>query len=274
MTAGVSDRVAAGLAVAVLALVLGIWSSLVLGLGAVLDVLAGVLAPLLAIGSVVLSLVRHDHAVRHPWWLLALAIAAELERAGAAEKGDGMRGSGRASTWWVRLYGDRLLAIRRNTRRGRFTVDEETSLETAAALLSNALRRLEADDRIRHDALHDQLTGLLSPREVLTRLAGDEFVVLCRDVGSTAEVTQLAERISAAGSQPFALSAATVSVGASTGLAVGPRDGTDELLHRADLAMYAEKERRREREAASAADPVAASGGSAGGRRAAARLHR
>ncbi|TXC72711.1 EAL domain-containing protein [Sphingomonas ginsenosidivorax] len=86
-----------------------------------------------------------------------------------------------------------------------------------------------------------QLTGDIS---LCGRLGGDEFAVVIRDATDAAAVERLAQRIIDALSHPYEIDQHTLYIGASIGLAVGPRDGrTAEMLIRsADLALYRAKD--------------------------------
>jgi len=77
----------------------------------------------------------------------------------------------------------------------------------------------------------------------IARLGGDEFGLILRDADG-AEAA--AERIDQALREPFEIEDLTVSVQASIGIAVFPRDAdtTNKLLQRADVAMYQAKEDR------------------------------
>jgi diguanylate cyclase (GGDEF)-like protein len=170
-----------------------------------------------------------------------------------------------------------------------------------------ARQRQEAEHRLRHQATHDQLTGLPNRAELLARLAtalraerggdlavvvlfcdlngfkqvndrlgheagdqllaevsarlgaglragdtvarygGDEFLVLSSAPGAQAETAhRLTAHVEDALAAPFRLAGERVTVGASIGAAVS--DGTlgpDELISRADQAMYGAKQRHR-----------------------------
>ncbi|WP_295392802.1 sensor domain-containing diguanylate cyclase [uncultured Thiodictyon sp.] len=77
----------------------------------------------------------------------------------------------------------------------------------------------------------------------VARLGGDEFVVVLRDVRSAGQAEQVAHKVLAGLDRPLWLNGLSLSVGASIGIAIGPVAGetAEDLLHRADLAMYAVK---------------------------------
>jgi diguanylate cyclase (GGDEF)-like protein/PAS domain S-box-containing protein len=91
-------------------------------------------------------------------------------------------------------------------------------------------------------AVSARLRRVVRPGDVVGRLAGDEFAVLCEDVTGVADLEIIADRILSALASPVEL-ASPVSIGGSIGLAVsGPGiDDADQLLNSADLAMYVAK---------------------------------
>jgi diguanylate cyclase (GGDEF)-like protein len=96
-------------------------------------------------------------------------------------------------------------------------------------LLSEVARRLQASVR---------------DIDVLARLGGDEFAIIQEGGANQREgAVALALRIIGAISVPFDLNGHQVEVGTSIGIAMAPEDGVepDELLKRADLALYSVK---------------------------------
>ncbi|MDQ2826456.1 MAG: EAL domain-containing protein, partial [Actinomycetota bacterium] len=98
-------------------------------------------------------------------------------------------------------------------------------------------------------AVAECLNDLLRPGDTLARMGGDEFALLCEDIGSYAEAVGIAGRILEAFEKPFRVKGADVPVTVSVGVAIGARDGTDSelLIRNADVAMYRAKDRGRDR---------------------------
>ena len=90
----------------------------------------------------------------------------------------------------------------------------------------------------------ERLTQLMDSRAMCGRLGGDEFAVVVRDASDPEVTEKLARSIIETLSRPYEIDTHTLHVGASVGLAVGPRDGrTAEMLIRsADLALYRAKD--------------------------------
>jgi diguanylate cyclase (GGDEF)-like protein/PAS domain S-box-containing protein len=90
----------------------------------------------------------------------------------------------------------------------------------------------------------ERLGQLMNDNAMCGRLGGDEFAVVIRDATDIGTVERLAQRIIDSLSCPYEIDQHTLYIGASVGLAVGPRDGrTAEMLIRsADLALYRAKD--------------------------------
>jgi len=86
----------------------------------------------------------------------------------------------------------------------------------------------------------ERLQGSTRQTDLLTRISGDEFVVLLRTLKSGDEALRVAEKIKASLDEPFFLDAQVINVGASIGVSVYPDDADDPtaLLRHADSAMY------------------------------------
>ncbi|HEX8074683.1 MAG TPA: EAL domain-containing protein [Thermoleophilaceae bacterium] len=188
-----------------------------------------------------------------------------------------------------------------------FGHDEALFLQSIAHVLGAAIERWRSEESIRHNALHDPLTGLpnralfldrlthvlarrdprasqaavmfldidnfklvndslgheagdrllkavgprldeaLRPTDTVARFGGDEFVVLCEEVGDGRDALVAADRLQHALAAPFVLEGEEHFLTASIGvaLATGRYEGPDELMRDADAAMYRAKERGR-----------------------------
>ncbi|MEO8598897.1 MAG: EAL domain-containing protein [bacterium] len=93
-----------------------------------------------------------------------------------------------------------------------------------------------------------RLLDQVRPGDTVARLAGDEFVVLCNQVEQPATMSVLAERINNVLRQPFDFAGMPLFVTASVGIAIGNGSThcADDMLHYADTAMYAVKEKGRD----------------------------
>jgi diguanylate cyclase (GGDEF)-like protein len=140
-------------------------------------------------------------------------------------------------------------------------------METAGALLTGSVARREPcailmldldrfkliNDVMGHDfgdrvlkKMADRLRlGVLRSTDVVARLSGDEFA-FCLPGLNAIEANELAQRVLAALERPLTLDDQTIDVGGSIGLTVCPEHGDEAgvLLSRAEIAMYAAKERR------------------------------
>ncbi|HEX3264945.1 MAG TPA: diguanylate cyclase, partial [Candidatus Limnocylindrales bacterium] len=88
----------------------------------------------------------------------------------------------------------------------------------------------------------DRIRAIIRPGDTAGRLGGDEFAIVLEDVESADVVATVCERLLEGLSQPIELGDAAPIVGASIGYALSDADATGEdLLRKADIAMYAAK---------------------------------
>jgi diguanylate cyclase (GGDEF)-like protein len=93
----------------------------------------------------------------------------------------------------------------------------------------------------------ERLGGAVRAGDMVGRLAGDEFVAICSDLGDVAAL-QLAERVAEAVSAPLPLYGRDAIITVSIGLAHADCSRpADEVLRDADVAMYRAKQRGRSR---------------------------
>ncbi len=90
----------------------------------------------------------------------------------------------------------------------------------------------------------ERLQSILRDDDVVARLGGDEFAILQLTAETPNAAATLAARIvNELAERPFKLDGQSVNIGVSIGLALAPDDGDDpaQLMHNADLALYAAK---------------------------------
>jgi diguanylate cyclase (GGDEF)-like protein len=124
---------------------------------------------------------------------------------------------------------------------------------SAGLLLIDLDRFKEVNDTLGHH-YGDQLLidvarrmkGALRHGDTVARLGGDEFAVLLPQIATSADLAAVATNIGVALNAPYSMDGVTVAVEVSVGGAMYPEHGTtsEELLRRADLAMYAAKTNR------------------------------
>ena len=88
-----------------------------------------------------------------------------------------------------------------------------------------------------------RLRGCIRESDTVARLGGDEFTVLMPDLGNTAAVGRVLEKILAVFETPFLLEGTAVDSSTSIGVCTFPDDGKDveDLMKKADIAMYEAK---------------------------------
>ena len=92
-------------------------------------------------------------------------------------------------------------------------------------------------------AVADRLRTIVREDDVIARLGGDEFVILQTTMRRTDQAERLATRIIQTLAEPINVDGHMLLVGASIGIALAPRDGSDPdtLLKNADMALYSAK---------------------------------
>jgi len=90
----------------------------------------------------------------------------------------------------------------------------------------------------------ERIRGYLREEDLVARLGGDEFAVLLLGISDLQDAARVAKKLMAALTEPVVLDGNELSITASIGISVFPDDGDsmDDLLRRADNAMYSAKE--------------------------------
>jgi diguanylate cyclase (GGDEF)-like protein len=88
-----------------------------------------------------------------------------------------------------------------------------------------------------------RLSTVIKPGDMITRFGGDEFVMLQSVTEGRQDAEWLAQRLARTLKEPFEIDGHHIGIGASIGIAMAPIDGVnaDELLKKADMALYAAK---------------------------------
>jgi diguanylate cyclase (GGDEF)-like protein/PAS domain S-box-containing protein len=136
------------------------------------------------------------------------------------------------------LFGDRVdYAIRASARTKEPLAVLLMDLD-GFKLVNDSLGHQNGDELLRLVAL--RLLDCLRTGDTVARLGGDEFGVLLHGGGDLPGIASVVWKIQAALEPQFELSGHTVDVHASIGIAQVPQhgDNIDDLLRRADLAMY------------------------------------
>lgn len=141
------------------------------------------------------------------------------------------------------LFDDRLMiALARASREGRMLALLYIDLDDFKPI----------NDRFGHAAgdlllqeLARRILGCVRQSDTVSRIGGDEFIVLADGLPQADDALRIAEQIRAAIHQPFDLPRERVQVSASIGVAVCPAHAGDanQLVRHADVAMYAAKRR-------------------------------
>lgn len=124
---------------------------------------------------------------------------------------------------------------------------------TAAILFIDIDKFKNINDSLGHEIgdkvlkiVGDRLKDILPNDSIVSRIGGDEFIVLLSNIqaGKTEEV--VARRIIRAIKQPFCINDKQILITASVGISLYPDDGTDveTLINNADVAMHGVKKER------------------------------
>ncbi len=108
----------------------------------------------------------------------------------------------------------------------------------------------DVNDRYGHDAGDELLVAVafrlrdcIRAGDLVARMGGDEFTIMLTRLETAGPAAEVARRICAALSEPFEIASRPVRISTSVGVALAAADSadTDDLLRRADAAMYRAK---------------------------------
>ena len=113
-------------------------------------------------------------------------------------------------------------------------------------LVNGSLGHAAGDELLR--GIAERVRQALRADDVIGRLGGDEFLVLCHDVRSDKDAMSVAGRLIAAMEPPFKLADREVYASVSIGVALtGPEMSAQDLMAAADTAAYEAKGNGRDR---------------------------
>ena len=146
------------------------------------------------------------------------------------------------------LFMDRLgHALQQAERRGTSAAVVFADLDNFK-VINDSLGHGVGDDLL--IAIAERLKRVLRPADTVSRFGGDEFTILCEDIGRDDDIAVVAERISEEMAAPFNVQGRQVFLTMSLGIAPsGPGGEPAELLRDADAAMYSAKAAGRARHA-------------------------
>jgi diguanylate cyclase (GGDEF)-like protein/PAS domain S-box-containing protein len=129
------------------------------------------------------------------------------------------------------------------------------SREKLAVMLLDLDHFKEVNDTLGHSvgdellqAVSKRLTGLLRKGDTVSRMGGDEFLLLLPHIAHVKYADTIAQNIIGAFHRPFVWDAHEILNTTSIGVAIAPNDGNDAstLVEKADFAMYHAKQQGRD----------------------------
>jgi len=142
-----------------------------------------------------------------------------------------------------------------NDRLGQALVSAKRNASRGALMILDLDRFKDVNDTLGHSmgdlllkSVGERLKGLMRKSDTVSRMGGDEFVLLLPSIASAESAAVTAAKIVAAFRVPFVCNGHTLNVTASIGIADFPDDGEDaeSLLKNADIALYRVKEQGRD----------------------------
>ncbi|HVK55659.1 MAG TPA: EAL domain-containing protein, partial [Burkholderiales bacterium] len=108
--------------------------------------------------------------------------------------------------------------------------------------INDSLGHFVGDKLLREVA--KRLTTCVRQTDTVSRQGGDEFIILLPEIGSVDSAVEVAEKLLAIVAQPYLIDGCELSVTHSIGISIFPDDGDDieDIMRKADTAMYKAKE--------------------------------
>ena len=135
------------------------------------------------------------------------------------------------------LFHERLEQVVARSSTGQVVAIHLVDLDQFKAV-NDSLGHVVGDKLLR--VVADRLGTLMREGDMIARMGGDEFAIIQTNLESPADAASLAHRLIDIVSKPYVVDGHNLVVGASIGIALGPRDGCtpETLIRNADLSLY------------------------------------
>lgn len=123
--------------------------------------------------------------------------------------------------------------------------------EKMAVILLDLDHFKEVNDTLGHNTgdellkiVAERLTQLVREEDMVARMGGDEFLFLLQEIGDNNDALVIARKIVESLKQPYGIQGHRIDITTSVGISLFPDNGKDmdELMRKADIAMYRAKE--------------------------------
>jgi len=198
---------------------------------------------------------RHKNGHLYDEWLKIAAVGEGDERRYVALLSDITVKKRREEEIWQRANFDELTGLPNRALLDDRMVQAIARADRSGSLLAVLFIDLDrfkpVNDRYGHQAGDDLLKQVatrigncLRAEDTVARLGGDEFLALVPAIRDAEAATSIADKVLASLLAPFKIEQNFVEIGASIGVAIYPEHGSsvEELLEKADVAMYRAKE--------------------------------
>ncbi|MGH9154830.1 MAG: EAL domain-containing protein [Acidimicrobiales bacterium] len=145
------------------------------------------------------------------------------------------------------LFLDRLRhALSRRARRDNETAVLFLDIDRFK-MVNDSLGHATGDEVLQ--TVSERLRSVLRAGDTVARFGGDEFVMLCEDIGDGTEAMALAERVAKELARPLPIGEREIALSASIGISLsrGGDECAETMVRDADSAMYQAKDRGRDR---------------------------